>query len=55
MKIDNIVKFYEYLFKDNPIALNEIYQQACNFYQANINQVTSMEQFHDRKTKPTRT
>lgn len=53
MTVDDIVKFYEYIYRENPYALQEIYKRACNFYEANITQCT-MEQFNDRKTKPKR-
>ena len=45
MKLADIVKFYEFLYKDNPYALNQIYQREANLLSHDIDELT-LDEFH---------
>lgn len=45
MKLIDIVKFYEFLYQENPYALNQIYQREANLLSHGINEI-SIEEFH---------
>lgn len=45
MKLADIVKFYEFLYQENPYALDHIYQREANLLSHNVDELT-IEQFH---------
>lgn len=45
MKLADIVKFYEFLYQENPYALNQIYQREANLLSHNVDELT-LEEFH---------
>ena len=39
MKLADIVKFYEFLYQENPYALNHIYQREANLLSHNVDEL----------------